>query len=110
MRQAEIWDIEFNPTVGQEQKDIRSAVIISGNIMNDNYELVIVCPLTSKIKNHRANIILQPNQENGFDITSEILVFYVKSVSKNRLVKFRGRINQDELDLIKINLNKLLDY
>lgn len=78
--------------------------------MNDNYDLVIVCPLTSKIKNHRANIILQPNQENGLDYTSEILVFHVKSLSKKRLVKLRGRTSNDELDLIKINLNKILDY
>ena len=110
MKQAEIWDINFNPTKGSEQKGIRPAVIISGNVMNDNYDLVIVCPLTSKIKNLRGNIILNSTSENGLKKKSEILVFHVKSVSKDRLINHRGKILSSDLKQIKENLNKILTY
>ncbi len=93
MRQGEIWDVNFNPTKGAEQKGIRPAVIISGNIMNKNYDLVIVCPITSKIKNLRGNIVLTPDTENGLEKKSELLVFHVESVSKEKLLHYRGAIS-----------------
>lgn len=110
MKQAEIWDVNFNPTKGSEQKGIRPAVIISGNVMNDNYDLVIVCPLSSKIKNLRGNVILNSTPENGLKKKSEILVFHVKSVSKDRLMNLRGKTLSSELKQIKENLNKILSY
>jgi len=65
MNQSEIWDVNFNPTKGKEQRGIRPAVIISGDLMNHNYELVIVCLITTKIKNLRGNVIVQPDDKNG---------------------------------------------
>lgn len=110
MKQAEIWDVNFNPSKGQEQRGIRPAVIISGNVMNDHYNLIIACPMTSKIKNMRGNVILNPTKSNGLKTKSEILVFHVKSISKERLIKKIGNIEDFELDLIKENLNKILNY
>ncbi len=110
MLQGEIWDVNFSPTEGAEQSGIRPAVIISGNIMNIHYDVVIVCPLTSKIKNLRGNIVLLPDDRNGIKKKSEVLVFHVKSVSKNRLKFRRGSIPWDHLIMIKENLNKILDY
>lgn len=110
MKQAEIWDVNFNPTKGREQRGIRPAVIISGNVMNDNSSLIIVCPLTSKVKNLRGNIILNPDKSNGLDSTSEVLTYHVKSISKQRLNKRRGVISESELELLIENLNKILIY
>jgi len=110
MNQGEIWDVNFNPTKGVEQSGIRPAVIISGNVMNNNYGLVIVCPLTSKIKGLRGNIILHPTTKNGLETKSEVLVFHVKSVSKERVRHKRGHLSPEELNSIKENLNKILNY
>jgi len=110
MKQSEIWDVSFDPIIGSEQKGTRPAVIISGNVMNDNYDLVIVCPLTSKINNHRGNVILVPNMSNGLFQKSEILVFHVKSISKKRLIKYRGKIDKETLEKIKTNVGKILSY
>ncbi len=78
--------------------------------MNDNYNIVIVCPLTAKIKNLRGNIVLSPNKQNGLKTKSEILTFHIKSVSKERLMYKRGKIEDEELVLLKQNLNKILTY
>jgi len=45
MKQGEIWMADLNPVVGSEQQGIRPVVIISGNAMNNNLGISIVCPL-----------------------------------------------------------------
>jgi len=110
MKQSEIWDISFDPSVGTVQNGLCSGIIVSGNTMNNNYDLVMVCPLTSKIKNHRGNVIIEPSQTNGLSKKSEILVFHAKSISKKRLVRMRGEIQNQELKQIKSNILKILDY
>jgi len=50
MKKSEIWLADLNPQRGKEQSGARPVLIISGNAMNDNYDLVITCPLSSKKK------------------------------------------------------------
>jgi mRNA interferase MazF len=47
MKQREIWLVDLNPVKGSEQRGIRPVVIVSGNAMNDNLQICIVCPLSS---------------------------------------------------------------
>lgn len=108
MKQCEIWDVNFNPTKGKEQKGIRPAVIISGNAMNDHYSLVIVCPITSKIKNLMGNLVVISSRENGLKTKSEILTFHIKSISKERLISQRGVLPMEAIDTIIKNLNEVL--
>ena len=110
MKQATIWEMYFNPVKGSEQSGRRPAVIISGNALNDNLNTVIVCPLTTKIKNYKGNVILTPNKDNGLEKKSEILVFHIRSVAKERLKNKLGSITNEELQQIKKTLNDLLRY
>jgi mRNA interferase MazF len=110
MKQAEIWEMYFNPVKGSEQSGRRPAVIISGNALNDNLNTVIVCPLTTKIKNYKGNVVLTPNKQNGLANQSEILVFHIRSVSKERFKNKLGKITNKELQQIKKTLNDLLKY
>ena len=52
MFQKDIYWANLNPTKGKEQKGKRPVVIISGNTMNRNFGIFIVCPISSKIKNY----------------------------------------------------------
>ena len=98
MRQGEIWMSDLNPVIGSEQSGRRPVVILSGNLMNRFLQVIITAPLTSKIKNYQGNPILQPNQTNGLKIESEILVFHIRSVSKDRLLEKIGEIQKSELN------------
>jgi mRNA interferase MazF len=98
MRQGEIWMSDLNPSMGSEQAGRRPVVILSGNLMNRFLQVIITAPLTSKIKNYQGNPVLQPNQSNGLKIESEILVFHIRSVSKDRLIERIGEITKTELD------------
>lgn len=110
MKQCEIWQADLNPTKGSEQAGFRPVVIISGNLMNQYLNVVIVCPLTSKVKSYKGHVVLQPNAENGLTSPSEILNFHVRSISKDRLVKKIGIITAKELELTKKGLNEILTF
>jgi mRNA interferase MazF len=110
MKQCEIWYANLNPGKGSEQQGLRPVVIISGNLLNQYLPLVIACPLTTKIKNYKGNIILEPNDINGLSEKSEIMVFQIRSISKDRLVNKIGRIKEDQLQQLKNGLDDILRY
>lgn len=110
MKQCEIWYADLNPVRGSEQQGFRPVVIISGNMLNHYLPVVIVCPLTSKIKNYKGNIILKPDEENGLTEPSEIMIFHIRSISKERLVRKIGEITGSELASFKLGLDDILRY
>lgn len=98
MKQAEIWYADLNPVKGSEQAGFRPVVILSGNLMNTYLNVVITAPLTSKIKNYQGNPIIDPTSKNGLKNQSEVLVFHLRSISKDRLVEKIGEITKTELN------------
>lgn len=110
MKQCEIWYADLNPVKGSEQRGFRPVVIISGNVVNQYLNIVIACPLTTKIKGYKGNLILEPNSENGLSSQSEVLTFHIRSISKERLVKKIGVIPTTSLEEIKSCLGDILKY
>lgn len=110
MKQGEIWELYLNPTEGSEQSGRRPAVVISGNMLNKYLQVVIVCPLTTSIKNYKGNLIIKPNEKNGLTKISEVLTFHVRSVSKSRFDKKLGQIPLKDIEVIKKTLNDILKY
>lgn len=110
MKQNEIWLANLNPGEGSEQKGLRPVVIISGNMLNQYLPVVIVCPLTTKIKNYKGNLVLFPDSQNGLSEPSEILTFHIRSVSKDRLITKIGSITQTQSAEIKKGLDDILRY
>lgn len=110
MNQCEIWFANLSPIEGSEQKGFRPIVIISGDMLNKHLKIVIACPLTTKIKNYKGNVVLTPTKENGLSKTSEILTFHVRSISKDRLEKKIGNITNKELTQLKQGIEDILRY
>jgi len=110
MNQGEIWQANLNPYKGSEQGGFRPVVILSGNLLNRHLPVVITTPLTTKIKKYKGNPVLKPSTTNGLSNESELLVFHIRSVSKDRLVEKIGKIDPDELELAIKTLNDLLKY
>lgn len=110
MNQGEIWYADLNPTTGGEQSGFRPLVIISGNLLNEYLNVVITCPLTTKVKNYKGNVVLTPSKTNKLKEISEILVFHIRSVSKERLVRKIGNITKAELASLKRGLDDILRY
>ena len=110
MRQGEIWYANLNPSKGSEQAGFRTVVILSGNLLNQYLSVVIVVPLTTKIKNYKGNPVLKPTKANCLKSESEMLIFHIRSVSKDRLVEKFGNIESSELERAIKTLNDILKY
>lgn len=107
MRQGEIWMSDLNPVIGSEQAGRRPVVILSGNLMNRFLQVVITAPLTSKIKNYQGNPVLEPSHKNGLKLESELMVFHIRSISKDRLIEKIGEISNDELKMALATLKDI---
>lgn len=110
MKQREIWLVDLNPVSGSEQQGIRPAVVVSGNAMNDNLQICIVCPLSSKIKGYKGCLVLKKDEVNGLDTDSEVITFQIRTVSGERLIRRIGIISWEQLEIIRTGLIDILTY
>jgi mRNA interferase MazF len=110
MKQGDIYFANLNPVRGNEQRGIRPVVIMSGNAMNDNFGVVIVMPLTTKIKRYAGCVFLKKDKVNNQKQDSEVITFQLRTVSKDRLTKKTGNISLDQLHELKKKLLEVLTY
>jgi mRNA interferase MazF len=110
MLQKEIYLADLNPTKGKEQKGKRPVVLISGNTMNKNLGIFIICPISSKIKNYAGCVKLEKNKINNLSENSEIITFQIRTIAKERMIKKIGEITDMELKEIFYSLNEVFYY
>ena len=77
--------------------------------MNDNAGLCFVRPLSSKIKRYAATIALPKTVQNGLSSDSEVLIFQMRVVAKNRFLNKIGQISTSELEQIIDELNGIFE-
>ncbi len=108
--QKEIYLADLSPTKGKEQKGKRPVVIISGNTMNENFSVCIICPISSKIKNYTGSVRLEKNKINKLDEDSEIITFQIRTIDKERMIKKIGEITNEQLKEIFYSLSEVFYY
>jgi mRNA interferase MazF len=97
---GEIWEVEFDPTVGREQAGRRPALVISDNALNSGPRgLVVVIPITGTPRGLPTHVPLTP-PEGGLTKLSMIMTEQVRSVSKNRLGRPYGAVAQPTMDQV----------
>lgn len=97
MRQGEIWFANLNPTKGSEQSGTRPVVIVSGDTLNNALPIVIVVPITSKIKSYPTCVMVPASNMSGLKNDSEAIPFQIRAIAKKRLTKRVGLINEEGL-------------
>ena len=109
MKLGEVWDINFSPQVGDEIKKIRPAIIVNHDSMGA-LKLKVVVPITDGFRSIRDwHVIVQKTNLNGLIKDSVADCFQIKSIAKERFIKKRGELSQDEMDDVKLCLMKVLD-
>jgi len=104
MKRGEVWWVNFNPSVGDEIKKKRPAVIISNNASNKFLNRVQVVPLTSKTGR------LYPSEAlvtfEGKE--SKAMADQLTTVSKVRIIKSAGVVSEEDMrnveEAVKIQL------
>lgn len=98
-----IW-INFNPQSGREQMGRRPALVVSPNIYNRKVGLIIVCPITTKIKNYPFEVKIP----DTLIISGVVLSDQVKSLDyQTREAEFVCKIPSEILAEVIMMINKL---
>jgi mRNA interferase MazF len=94
---GDIWDLDLNPVKGREQAGFRPALILSVDLFNAGpSELIVAVPLTCSDKKIRWHVPIKP-PEGGVSALSFIKCEDLRSLSRDRLIRFRGRVSQATL-------------
>ena len=97
-RVGEIWDVDFDPRIGNEQGGIRPALVVSGDDFNAiPHRLRIVIPITGTDKG-LSNQVRIPASEGGLTKASVIMCEQVKSQSLMRFQRKRGTVTAQTLE------------
>ena len=104
---GEVWDLHFEP-MGHEQAGTRPALILSEDIFNEGpAEMVVVAPITRTQRKIRWHVSVAPSQ-GGLSSESYIQCEDVRSVSKQRLKRRRGRVSPPVMQQVEDRLRILL--
>ena len=71
MKQGDIIWVDFDPTKGREQAGHRPAVVISQTVYNTKRDLLLICPITNKVKPLRFHVLLDNRTKTQGDIICE---------------------------------------
>jgi mRNA interferase MazF len=105
---GEVWDLNFDPTIGHEQAGARPALILSADLFNAGpAELVVAVPITRTGRKVRWHVAVKPPQ-GGLVAESFIQCENIRSVSKRRLKRRRGRVSEETLQQVEDRLRILL--
>ena len=105
---GEVWQVQFSPTKGREQEGSRPAMITSVDKFNHGpAELVIAIPVTRTARQIASHVFV-PKGEAGLESDSYIMVEAVRSVSKERLLRYRGDLTYPRIEEVEQILRVLL--
>jgi mRNA interferase MazF len=110
IQQKDICLANLNPTQGSEQAGKCPVAVISGNTMNSNLSICIVCPISASVKNYPTCVEITPSQVNKLKNASEVLTFQIRAISQKRIVKKIGQITDKEFAQIIAGLRDVIAY
>jgi mRNA interferase MazF len=110
-RRGEIWDVNWSPGRGAEQKGTRPALIIQNDRGNTSpsYPLTIVASMSRTEREIPLHVRIAPSEENGLTDFTDVKCEQVMTIEKSRLIRRRGVITSEELNKVDVALKLSLD-
>ena len=100
--QWSIFEANLNPVIGAEQKGTRPVLIVSNEEYNQAMPNVTVLPLTTTQRRLYPSEVLLPQRKAGQPLNSIIMAHQIRTISKQRLGKLFGHLD-DTLLRLEIN-------
>jgi mRNA interferase MazF len=105
---GEVWLADLDPTFGHEQAGRRPVLVASVGPFNAGLSgLVVVLPVTSRLRNIPLHVEIQP-PEGGLRTPSAILCDAVRSIDRRRLVTRWGAVSANTMATVEDRLRVLL--
>jgi mRNA interferase MazF len=111
-RRGEVWEINLDPTRGQEIQKIRPAIVISSDAVG-KLRLKLIVPITDwkpVFVDNIWHVQLRPSATNGLSKDSAADALQTRSVSYERFIRKRGRVTQVEIEEIIQALAAVVEF
>jgi mRNA interferase MazF len=110
-RRGEIWDVNWSPGRGAEQRGTRPALIIQNDRGNTSpsYPLTIVASMSRTERELPLHVRIAPSEENGLTDFTDVKCEQVMTIEKSRLIRRRGFITTEELIKVDVALKLSLN-
>ncbi|QDU58549.1 type II toxin-antitoxin system PemK/MazF family toxin [Aeoliella mucimassa] len=106
---GEVWDVDLNTGEGHEQAGKRPAVIVSADTLNRGaVGLLVVVPLTKHDKQIALHVKVS-KPDGGVTVDSYAMPEHIRSVSRERLVRRRGKLDVTTLARVMDHVMVVLD-
>lgn len=111
IKQFEIWIADLNPQIGTEPGKTRPVLVIQTNLLNKiPHPSTIVCPITTNVK--KGSEILRIHLKKGtanLHQACDVMIGQVRAIDNKRLTKKIGVLPDELVDLVKENIQIVLD-
>jgi len=106
MARGDVLLINLPATDGREQGGRRPAIAVQTNVAGE--PMLMVAPITSNSNALRFKfaVKIEPSNENGLAQTSIVMIFQMRAIDKNRIVKLIGKISGEDLKKIDAEIGK----
>jgi len=102
MNRGEIWLVNLDPTIGEEIRKTRPAVIVNDDAIGI-LPLRVIVPITTWKNKYDSSpwmVRLEPDTNNGLKKRSTADAFQVRSVSRKRITQHMGRLSTTDMQKI----------
>ena len=94
LKRGDVVRVVFDPIKGHEQSGVRPALVLSPEIINDNFSVVMVAAITSKGTDFVLPIeVLIESLEGGLPSNSKILLLQTRCIDKSRIIGSYGSVS-----------------
>ena len=111
-RRGEVWDVNFDPTIGAEIRKIRPAAVVSSDSVGC-LPIKLVAPITGWQHHFSGNIwhvLIKPNATNGLTKESAVDALQIRAVAEERFIEKRGRLNPTLMEEITAAIVSVIEH
>jgi mRNA interferase MazF len=101
MLRGEIYLAKLDPVIGSEVSKTRPVLILSNNINNTYSQTISVIPISSSIDVIYPFEVFISNADSGLLKDSKIKTNQIRTIDKQRLIKYLGKISEPKLILVE---------
>jgi mRNA interferase MazF len=107
-RRGEVWQVNFNPARGSEQRGIRPALVIQNDVGNEFAATTIVAAITTTLKAYPVTVLLRRG-EGGLKEPSMVNLAQILTVDNTRLRRRLGSLPDERLEAVDAAIRVSLD-
>lgn len=108
MARGDVLLVSLPASDAREQSGRRPAVAVQTDFSGE--PMLIIASITSNLNAMRFafSVKIEPSKENGLTQTSIVMIFQIRAIDKNRIIKKIGKLSDEDLQKVDNEIWKML--